>query len=53
MTEDQFLALMEYIDARIEEKIYDWHHRADASDALRTIRCRADLREVFGLPAER
>lgn len=44
---------MEYIDARIDEKIYKWHDRCDALDTRHTMFCRAELRAALGLPAER
>lgn len=53
MDEAQFLALMEYIDARIDEKLRDWDGRSDAADVRHTLDCRYYLRQTFGLPTER
>lgn len=50
MTEDQFLSLMEYIDARIDEKIYEYSGWDVLAEAIRTRALRIELRETFGLP---
>lgn len=53
MDEAQFLALMEYIDARIDEKLHEARDRVTDSDARYTLDCRYYLRQTFGLPTER
>jgi hypothetical protein len=49
MTEEQFLALLAYIDARISEKIADAFGRADCADWIRTNSFENDLRKALGL----
>lgn len=49
MNEQQFQALVEYIDARIDEKLYGWDGRDSLNETLRTDACRVELREAFGL----
>ena len=53
MDEAQFLALMEYIDARIDEKLHAARGCSDADDVRNTLDCRFYLRQTFGLPFER
>lgn len=49
----QFLALMEYIGARIDEKLHEARGCSDAGDTRYTLDCRFYLRQTFGLPSGR
>ena len=53
MDEAQYLALMEYIDARIDEKLHEIRGRVTDFDTRYTLDCRSYLRQTFGLPTER
>lgn len=52
MNEQQFQALMEYVDARIEEKIREYGSWYVLAETLRTLTLRGKLRKAFGLPAD-
>lgn len=50
MDEQQFQALMKYVDARIEEKLRAAGGWNALEETIRTRALRVELREAFGLP---
>lgn len=47
MSEEQLNALLNYIDARIEEKLADEHHHDGLNEAIRRAACERELRAIF------
>lgn len=49
MNEEQFKALLEYIDRRLDERIQDAFGRASGQEWLASYTAEQELREVFNL----
>ena len=47
MNQEQFDALLDYIDARIEEKIADAFGKDSLSETVRCTECRLDLKHLL------